>query len=70
MCHDSAKPTLSVQVIRHAYQLREGTPEGMGPPVQALQALACGEHHYPVLKHFPASAVKLQVSHCAAPHLQ
>lgn len=51
-----------MQVIRHAYQLREGTAPDMGPPAQALQPLAAGEHHYPVFKHFPASAVKLQVS--------
>ena len=50
-----------VQMIRHAYQLRDSTPEDVGPPAQALQPLACGNHHYPLFKHFPPAAVKLQV---------
>lgn len=51
-----------MQMIRHAYQLREATPENVGPPAQALHPLAGGDHHYPIFKHFPPSAVKLQVS--------
>ena len=50
-----------VQMIRHAYQLRDATPEDVGTPAQALQPLACGNHHYPLFKHFPPAAVKLQV---------
>lgn len=62
MCVSAQQLSDGLQVIRHAYQLREGTPPGMGPPLQALQPLASGEHHYAIFKHFPASAVKLQVS--------
>ena len=51
-----------MQVIRQAYQLREGTPEGIGPCAQAFQPLASGDHHYPLFRHFPVSAVKLQVA--------
>ena len=51
-----------MQMIRHAYQLRDATPEDVGPPAQALHPLACGDHNYPLFKHFPPSAVKLQVS--------
>ena len=50
-----------MQMIRHAYQLRDATPEDVGPPAQALHPLACGDHNYPLFKHFPPSAVKLQV---------
>ena len=55
-----------VQMIRHAYQLRDATPEDVGPPAQALQPLACGNHHYPLFKHFPPAAVKLQVGPAVA----
>ncbi|KAL3152259.1 hypothetical protein ABBQ32_001336 [Trebouxia sp. C0010 RCD-2024] len=49
------------KMIKRAYQLRDATPEDVGPPPAALQPLACGEHHYPLFKHFPPSAVQLQV---------
>ncbi|KAL0019139.1 hypothetical protein WJX79_008487 [Trebouxia sp. C0005] len=49
------------KMIRHAYQLRDVTPEDVGPPAQALHPLACEDHHYPLFKHFPPSAVKLQI---------
>lgn len=51
-----------MQMIRHAYQLRDATPADVGPPAQALHPLACGDHNYPLFKHFPPSAVKLQVN--------
>ena len=51
-----------MQMIRHAYQLRDATPEDVGPPAQALHPLACGDHNYPLFKHFPPSAVNLQVN--------
>ena len=50
-------------MIKRAYELREATPEDVGPPPAALQPLACGEHHYPLFNHFPAAAVQLQVSY-------
>ena len=51
-----------MQMIRHAYQLRDATSEEVGPPAPALHPLACGDHNYPLFKHFPPSAVKLQVN--------